>query len=132
MNVSPKTLPVFIAVIAVAVAVGYYAGSQQLAHNKDSTTATEANVTQQAQTPTAHPPISGTMHDSLQPGAASLAPAPPASTAGSQALPPQSGQAHLNAELDQDAKFTHFRVGERNVNQILADGDTMLELRVVL
>ena len=125
VNVSPKTLPVFIAVIAVAVAVGYYAGSQQLAHNKDSTTATEANVTQQAQTPTAHPPISGTMHDSLQPGAASLAPAPPASTAGSQALPPQSGQAHLNAELDQDAKFTHFRVGERNVKQILADGDTM-------
>ena len=41
------------------------------------------------------------------------------------ALPPQSGQAHLNLTADPDAKFTHFRVGQRNVKQILADGDLM-------
>ena len=125
MNLSPKTLLVFIAVIAVAVAAGYYAGSQQLAQNKDSGTGTETVVTEQAPTPPAHPPISGTMHDSMQAGEASLAPAHPAGVPGSPGLPPQSGQAHLDSAVDQDAKFTHFRVGERNVKQILADGDTM-------
>lgn len=125
MNLSPKTLLVFIAVIAVAVAAGYYAGSQQLAQNKDSGTGTETVVTEQAPTPPAHPPISGTMHDSMQAGEASLAPAHPAGVPGSPGLPPQSGQAHLNSAVDQNAKFTHFRVGERNVKQILADGDTM-------
>ncbi len=40
-------------------------------------------------------------------------------------LPPQSGKAHLQSDIDPDAKFTHFRVGERNVKRILADGDIM-------
>jgi ligand-binding sensor domain-containing protein len=117
-------------VIAVAVAAGYYAGIQhvedkQVADNKDTGSATEAVVTEQAQTPPAHPPTSGTMHDPRQAGTASLAPAQPAGAPGSPGLPPQSGQAHLHSDLDQDAKFTHFRVGERNVKQILADGDIM-------
>ena len=123
MNLSPKTLLAFITVITVAVAAGYYAGTQHIAdnlvaENKDTGTATEAILTESAQTPPAHPPISGTMHDSL-------APAHPAGTPGAQGLPPLSGQAHLDSGVDQDAKFTHFRVGERNVKQIMADGDTM-------
>ena len=41
------------------------------------------------------------------------------------APPPQSGRAHLSTEADPDAKFTHFRVGQRNVKQIMSDGDLM-------
>lgn len=39
--------------------------------------------------------------------------------------PPQTGRAHLHSPADPDARFTHFRVGQRNVKQIMADGDLM-------
>lgn len=41
------------------------------------------------------------------------------------ALPPQSGKAHISTEVDPGAKFTHFRVGNRNVKGILPDGEFM-------
>ncbi len=37
--------------------------------------------------------------------------------------PPVSGRAHLSNSADPDAKFTHFRVGNRNVKQLMADGE---------
>ncbi|MBN4063259.1 hypothetical protein JYT79_00605 [Cardiobacterium sp. AH-315-I02] len=40
-------------------------------------------------------------------------------------LPPQSGQAHRGNKADPDTKFTHFRVGQRNVKRIIADGNLM-------
>ena len=54
-------------------------------------------------------------------------PAPHPETAGNHPplSPPQTGRAHLSPAADPNAKFTHFRVGQRNVKQIFADGDLM-------
>lgn len=60
--------------------------------------------------PAGHPPM----------GAAQPANAAPTITPS----PPQSGRAHTE-QIDPGAKFTHFRVGQRNVKRILADGDHM-------
>ena len=122
VNMSPKTLLVLIGVITVAVAAGYYAGRSQV--DDDRTVATTATAPT-AQMPPAHPPMDGSMTGGMAPGSASLAPAHPAVPGGGSALPPEAGRAHTDTAFDQNAKFTHFRVGERNVKQILADGDTM-------
>lgn len=125
MNISPRTLIAFIAVTAVAVAAGYYAGTRQVSQTPQTTAAAESTVNDTAQAPPAHPPTGDNVHGTAQPDAATLMPGHPAVPATGNAPPPESGRAHLNSEFDPNAKFTHFRVGERNVKQILADGDTM-------
>ncbi|UCB55660.1 MAG: hypothetical protein JSW45_03790 [Thiotrichales bacterium] len=122
VNMSPKTLLGLLVVIAIAVAAGYFAGSSQVKEDQAVAPTATAPMTQ---TPPAHPPMGDTMTGGMAPGSASLAPAHPAVPGGSSALPPESGRAHTDTAFDQNAKFTHFRVGERNVKQIFADGDTM-------
>ena len=39
--------------------------------------------------------------------------------------PPVAGRAHIRPAADADSKFTHFRVGDRNVKQLLPDGNLM-------
>ena len=125
MNLSPKILLAFIVVTAVAVAAGYYAGTRQLDREQMTATAPDPSATAPAQTPPEHPPIDQSMHEAMQPGSASLAPAHPGVAGADPSLPPESGRAHLDSNVDPAAKFTHFRVGDRNVKQILADGDVM-------
>ncbi len=125
MNLNAKTLTAFIAVAAVAVAAGYYAGTRQASQEPPtaSTAAPPAGTSPRA--PAAHPPVDTDVHSTLQPGSASLLPGHPAVPGADTGLPPESGRAHIDSQADPDAKFTHFRVGERNVKQILADGDVM-------
>ena len=99
--------------IGLAVLAGYYLGTRTVATPGVSMTNNTVPATQMAYSPEqAHASISVPGHT---PSSEHVAPA----------LPPQSGQAHLNLTADPDAKFTHFRVGQRNVKQILADGDLM-------
>ena len=121
MNTSPRTLLAFAVVTMVALAAGYYAGTRQMPAGSDS--ATRDRVTELAEP--AHSQVMATQQDPHQPGSASLALSQPAAADPAQALPPPSGRAHITGDVDPDAKFTHFRVGERNVKQIFADGDTM-------
>lgn len=69
-----------------------------------------------------------------KPADAPVAVAPPASVpaaapaivpAASPALPSGHPPTNATAGADPNAKFTHFRVGNRNVKSILADGDLM-------
>ena len=114
MNLSPKTLLAFLIVAVIAVAAGYYAGTRQVTPDSVVATTSPGTGALPQQTP-AHPP----MGDSAQ------APAHPAITSSTELLPPETGRAHGAVDVDPDASFTHFRVGSRNVKQILADGDTM-------
>ena len=117
MNLSPKTLLILIVVVGLAVAGGYYAGTRQAIQGEVAQQA-PTPASSQSQTPPAHPPIAG----GTQAGTAAQPPAHPAIPS-ANLLPPESGRAHTAAEIDPNARFTHFRVGERNVKQILADGD---------
>jgi ligand-binding sensor domain-containing protein len=90
----------------IGIAAGYMAGSRT---PSDPPQNTEAEPPAIATTPSPHPPVDNN------------ATAEPKQ----DALPPQSGRAHLHADKDPDAKFTHFRVGQRNVKQIMSDGDLM-------
>ena len=110
MNLSPKTLIAFLIVAVIAVAGGYYAGTRQAPKEVAVTTPATTGAL-----PPAHPPM----------GDGAQAPAHPAVTSSTELLPPEAGTAHGAVDVDPDARFTHFRVGSRNVKQILADGDTM-------
>ena len=103
---------------AVALTAGYYAGSQK---QQDNAAVVDGDP---AHTLTASPPPAD---KAPHPGNPSYHGIPdsgsPGRTQGN--LPPQSGQAHLDQQVDPDAKFTHFRVGQRNVKRIMADGDYM-------
>jgi ligand-binding sensor domain-containing protein len=125
LNVSTRTLTAFITVAAVAVAAGYYAGTRKGSQSPPADTTAEAPPAGTAQAPASHPPIGDDVHGSAPAGSATLLPGHPAAPGSGKAPPPESGRAHLDTEVDPDAKFTHFRVGDRNVKQILADGDTM-------
>ena len=122
---SPKTLVVFVAVAAAAVAAGYYAGTRQVQQDPQKTEVAETQQNDAPQKPPTHPPLGEDAHGSVPPASATLLPGHPAAPGTGQAPPPESGRAHMDAEIDPDAKFTHFRVGDRNVKQILADGDIM-------
>jgi len=110
------------AVVAIALGVGYYLGGL---HTEPAAPAPATNAAQQA----VHPGVPA--QHTLLPGAmdtqAQAPPLPKARTTelAANALPPQSGQAHLHSAVDPDAKVTHFRVGQRNVKRIMADGDVM-------
>jgi ligand-binding sensor domain-containing protein len=95
-----RTAVLITAVTGVALAAGYYAGQR----NSPQETAGKAVIE-----------TDSSAHE-LMSGGTSQAP---------DALPPQTGQAHLDQSVDPDAKFTHFRVGQRNVKRIMADGDYM-------
>jgi ligand-binding sensor domain-containing protein len=125
LNIRPSTLIAFIAVAAVAVAAGYYAGTRQVAQSPQMESAPESLVNDTTQAQPVHPPIGDNLHGNAPADSATQMPGHPAVPATGQGLPPESGRAHLDAEVDPDAKFTHFRVGERNVKQILADGNIM-------
>ena len=120
MKTDYKTIVLILAVTAAALAVGYYAGIQRgspVAQHTGTGDTVPSAVPAQADMP-AHSmpgelfPDPGTAHPGSSPAT------PPA-------LPPQTGQAHLQQAVDPDAKFTHFRVGQRNVKRIMTDGDLM-------
>ncbi len=99
-------------VIGIAVYAGYYLGIRTVtAPTVEAPDTTATSSTAPSQSPP-HPaiPVPGNESPAAQPG---------------NVLPPQAGRAHLDIAADPDAKFTHFRVGQRNVKQILADGDLM-------
>ena len=121
MNTQIKTYLALVGVALVAVTAGYYAGTQQTSTGEDAVTGFESAADDIPPTTPAHPVPGG----SVQQDSAALAPSHPAIPGSTPSPPPMSGRAHLDANIDPDAKFTHFRVGERNVKQLLADGDTM-------
>ena len=107
------------AATGVALAIGYYAGIQRGTPAAPHTGAGDmAPSTAPAQADAPAHSMSGELFP--DPGTAHTGgPATPPD------LPPQTGQAHLQQAVDPDAKFTHFRVGQRNVKRIMADGDLM-------
>ncbi|MGB5538860.1 MAG: two-component regulator propeller domain-containing protein [Gammaproteobacteria bacterium] len=114
-----KTAILVTAVTGVALAAGYYAGSRNSAQDTVGNAAVEAGAAQEL--PAGSTPQAGTAQAPYH-GLDTVGHTAPQAP---DALPPQSGQAHLNLNVDPDAKFTHFRVGQRNVKRIMADGDTM-------
>jgi len=114
-----KILSLAAIAVCAALAIGYYAGTQKQSP--------EASPPATAQTPApAHPAPSGEA-DQVAPSASSPHPAPAVTGSAHPPVtpPPQTGRAHLELTVDPDAKFTHFRVGQRNVKQIMADGPYM-------
>ena len=97
------------AIVAVAVFAGYSLGM------KSQTMPSAASLNSPAPSESVAEAHAGV---TLPAQIASSAPA-------GSALPPRSGRAHLALTADPNAKFTHFRVGQRNMKQILADGDLM-------
>lgn len=99
MNLDMKGTALLVVAVAGISAGAYTLGAKQGAEKSSATpqpAVSDTNAAQQATVPANHPPLN-------QPSAAA------ASTAGA----------------DPDAKFTHFRVGNRNVKSILAD-DTLM------
>lgn len=92
-----------LAVAAIGIAAGSYTLGTKQAANTDKTLATPAAP---AST------VSATTAPGIAPGGAALPPHHPATST------PTAG-------ADPNAKFTHFRVGNRNVKSILTDGDLM-------
>lgn len=113
MKTDMKIVASIVIAAGIGIAAGYMAGSR---------TGSTPPPTSKAETP-----ATATAQPSQPPAAASDHTPPTAAAAATEpaALPPQSGRAHLHSDTDPDAKFTHFRVGQRNVKQILADGDLM-------
>ena len=104
MNIDMRIVAIVVIAAGIGVTAGYMAGSRSpSAPPQASSPPTPTAVT----APQQHPPTRANVPTEQE------------------ALPPQSGRAHLNTEKDPDAKFTHFRVGQRNVKQIMADGDLM-------
>ena len=112
------TLPVLITVAGMALGAACLAGPSEEA----TPAATREGAGVSGLPP--HP-----LPASPPPAAAKLPPVSPTTTgsAGHPTVdaPPQTGRAHQSVPVDPQAKFTHFRVGQRNVKQILADGDYM-------
>ena len=114
-----NNLFMIVTIAGIALAIGYYAGIQQ----DTAITQPEPEIDLSRPSPLmlpgdtsqGLPPISATPAGTAHPGGEH----PPVSP------PPQTGRAHLSLKADPDAKFTHFRVGQRNVKQIMADGDHM-------
>ena len=116
MSSATNFLPVTLGVAAIALTAGYYIGTSQ------TETDTQENAATAEQKPA--DPDTATLNNSLMPGTAALHPEiahPQTSYSAAQqpalpatnGLPPQSGQAHLHNKAEPDAKFTHFRVGQR-------------------
>lgn len=127
MSSNTKFLPVTIGVAAIALVAGYFIGNMQTESETQDTVATTAPSSQKP----AHPVINQSFLNTLTPDTATpnqKNPHPtgiPATSATGNMPPPQSGTAHLHNKADPNAKFTHFRVGQRNVKQIMSDGDVM-------
>ena len=126
MRIDGKAVMLLIAIALVAGAGGYWLGTGGPAEAPTAAAPkpAEPSTAQQAEMstpqvaatqpptggmPAAHPPITSA---SPHPGSA-------------DALPAESGRAHLAQPADPNAKYTHFRVGQRNVKRIIADGDYM-------
>lgn len=115
MKADIKTIAGIVIAAGIGTAAGYMAGSRSQSA-PPHTAGAEIPATATAQAP--HPTAAASAH-SAAPGEPASGQAKPAT------LPPQSGHAHLHSDKNPDAKFTHFRVGQRNVKQILADDDLM-------
>ena len=98
-----KTTAIIILVALVAAGVGYLLGSGLDSDPQSTTPASALPPPLPAQSDFAHPSVDQ----------------PPVGQ------PPQSGTAHTFPVPDPDSKFTHFRVGDRNVKQLLPDSDIM-------
>ena len=128
-------IAITLGVAAISLAAGYFIGTNQTEPVTQQTTATSS-----AEQKPEHPDTSN-LDNTLKPNTAiqqskspqaqnphlagQAATSPADTLPVTNGLPPQSGQAHLHNKADPNAKFTHFRVGQRNVKQILADGDVM-------
>ena len=105
---------VLIIVVAIAaLSIGYFAGRQQ-GGPSDSTRKNEAE-----------PRPAQIQEGSEQAISTTRLPTTLLQNHPPKGLPPRTGRAHQAGGLDPKAEFTHFRVGQRNVKRILADGDTM-------
>lgn len=112
MKLDYKVIVGIAIVIGIAVYAGYYLGTRTVtAPTVEAPGTTTTSPTAASSTPP-HPAINVPGHEASAAQATNV-------------LPPQSGRAHLDMTANPDAKFTHFRVGQRNVKQILADGNLM-------
>ncbi|MDH3713436.1 MAG: regulator [Gammaproteobacteria bacterium] len=136
MKIGPGTLGVIVAVALAAAALGYFAGTREQPPpaTASAPAAVKSPVVPAAEsTPAAasqsasSPAVQADPHASLPHGVLPGGPASPfnASSPAPNLPPPQAGRAHIAAGVDPQAKFTHFRVGQRNVKQIMSDGDLM-------
>lgn len=136
MSINPKHAITTLGVAAIALVAGYYIGTGNPPSNSNRAVAENSTDSKPAVHPSMNDEMNNNSHDNLKSNVTSRFPqqaqpsqnAHPAVTttaATGKEMPPQSGQAHLSAAADPNTKFTHFRVGQRNVKQILADGDVM-------
>ncbi len=103
MGLRIKTAAALGVIIVLASAGGYYLGLHQGAQGPASAPGTGPQ--QAAATTPGLPPAGGLTQADRE-----------------DDLPPRAGRAHGSAPRDPAARFTHFRVGQRNVKAILADG----------
>lgn len=125
MSINPKHALTTLSVAGIALVTGYYIGTGNQPSNSNVTVADASTDSK----PAVHQLMNNNQNNSLKSSVPSLFAQQAQSSqifhpAGKE-MPPQSGQAHLHAAADPNSKFTHFRVGQRNVKQILADGDIM-------
>lgn len=130
MSTKSKLVPAVLGVAAIAVAGGYFISSQQTPPEipSEAPTATQQTVATTANPPSAHPVINPGFVNSLAlntDASTQQNPHSASTSATGTSKPALSGQAHQAGNANPDAKFTHFRVGQRNVKRILADGDVM-------
>ena len=136
MSINPTQTLTTLGVAGIALVVGYYIGTGNPPMNTNETVADTSTIAKPAVHPPGNDSMSNNPHNNLKSSVTSLLPqqaqpshnAQPAVTetaAAGNKMPPQSGQAHLHTAADPNSKFTHFRVGQRNVKQIMADGDVM-------
>lgn len=127
MQLNAKALAVIIIGVGGIVAGAYTLGTKQAAQQPTPVPATQANSAT-ADAPQQQPgqqqrPIAGP----LKPGAEVPAGHPELAAQGVQAAAQQNAerQHEGKVQVDPNAKFTHFRVGNRNVKSIFLDGKVL-------
>ena len=133
-----KFFAITLGVASIALAAGNSIGSKQTQAETQQTTSTAEQKPAYLDTSTLDNVVKSNtsmLHTNNQPAltphitrqaTTSAADTQPLTTSSAvNILPPLSGQAHLYNKADPNAKFTHFRVGQRNVKQVMADGDVM-------
>ncbi len=117
-----------LALIGVAGGIGYLVGTRAGQAPATAPPPTVSQVTPAPPaTPPAHPPLGPTLsstHPATAPGLPGHPAVPATASTGVATLasqPPLSGRAHVDAGVEPNARFTHFRVGQRNVKTLFND-----------
>ncbi len=110
MSTNNKFIPLVLAAAVIALAAGYFISSKQTQPEAQTEIQPAVSEALPANHRAANPLLINT--DSI-------------GTLSSNSSNQQNLDATIAGNANPDAKFTHFRVGQRNVKRILADGDIM-------